>query len=96
MSEQNHESGHKYAPFNCSIPDDVRLWIAKARNRLERHHRQPITINDAHALLRESIDIAQRFNCYESNTEGHGRAIARPLERLVVPDTEPNKEIDRK
>ena len=51
----------------CSIPDDVRLWIAKVRDRLEHIHRQPITQNDGHALLRESIDIAQRFNCYESD-----------------------------
>ena len=51
----------------CPIPEDVRLWIAKVRERLEHIHRRPITQKDGHALLRESIDIAQTYNCYESN-----------------------------
>ena len=55
------------AQRTCSIPEDVRLWIAKVRERLEHIHRRPITQKDGHALLRESIDIAQTYNCYESN-----------------------------
>jgi hypothetical protein len=51
----------------CSIPEDVRLWIAKVRDRLEHIHRSPITQADGHALLRESVDIAQTYNCYEPN-----------------------------
>ena len=68
-SESTKDAGSS-APA-CSIPDDVRLWIAKVRDRLEHIYRAPITQTDGHALLRESIDIAQRYNCYESNDALH-------------------------
>lgn len=53
-------------PMHCQIPDDVRLWIAKVRDRLEHIHRKPITQEDGHVLLQESIDIAQTHNCYRT------------------------------
>ena len=51
-------------PEPKEIPDDVRLWIAKVRERLEHNWRNPITISDSLRLLRESVDLAQRHNCY--------------------------------
>jgi len=66
QNAEAHASASASDGLTGSIPDEVRLWIAKVRDRLEHIHRSPITQKDGHALLRESIDIAQRYNCYES------------------------------
>jgi hypothetical protein len=68
QNAEAHASASASDGLTGSIPDEVRLWIAKVRDRLEHIHRSPITQKDGHALLRESIDIAQRYNCYESNS----------------------------
>jgi len=81
LKKQNIEDALKALYVRCNftvtelpgqhntLAEDVRLWIAKVRERLEHIHRHPITQQDGHDLLQESIDIAQRFNCYESNNE---------------------------
>jgi len=67
MPEEKNENASEQPPSvpnSGSIPEDVRLWVAKIRTRLEHVHREPITQNEAHCLLRESIAIAQDHNCY--------------------------------
>ena len=49
-----------------SIPDDVRLWIADVRDKLEHCHRDPITVNEALRLLWDSADLTQTHNCYKN------------------------------
>ena len=69
----------------------VRQYQIKRRRRASV---RPLRITKLHAfVLRHTFRLRCAAGCASggANDQGHGRAIARPVERLVVPDSEPDR-----